>query len=166
MTSCTGRSRGSVSTAEIASTTAREASSVTAPKIVCLPWSHSVGAVVMKNCEPLVPLPRRAAGVGHGQNVGGGEGQGGVDLVVEDVAGSSGTVTQRVTALDHETRDDTVEDDVVVQRSVGLRAGAWIRPRLLAGGQPHEVGDGLGSLLGVELQADIAEVGVKSRFHE
>ena len=59
MTSCTGRSRGSVSTAEIASTTAREASSVTAPKIVCLPWSHSVGAVVMKNCEPLVPLPRR-----------------------------------------------------------------------------------------------------------
>ena len=58
-----------------------------------------------------------------------------------------------------------MEDDVVVQRSVGLRTGAWIRPRLLAGGQPHEVGDGLRSLLGVELQADIAEVGVKSRFH-
>ena len=165
MTSCTGRSRGSVSTAEIASTTAREASSVTAPKIVCLPWSHSVGAVVMKNCEPLVPLPRRRPAL-HGQDVGGGEGQGGVDLVVEDVAGSSGTVTQRVTALDHETGDDAVEDDVVVQRSVGLRAGAWIRPRLLAGGQPHEVGDGLRSLLGVELQADITEVGVKSRFHE
>ena len=59
-----------------------------------------------------------------------------------------------------------MEDDVVIQRGVGLRAGAWIRPRLLAGGQPHEVGDGLRSLLGVELQADITEVGVKSRFHE
>lgn len=54
-TSSSGRSRGSVATAEIASTTALEASSATAPKIVCLPWSHSVGAVVMKNCEPLVP---------------------------------------------------------------------------------------------------------------
>jgi len=28
------------------------------PKIVCLPVSHSVGATVMKNWEPFVPLPR------------------------------------------------------------------------------------------------------------
>jgi len=58
-TSSRGRSRGSVDTAEIASTTWRDASSATSPKIVCLPCSHSVGAVVMKNWEPLVPLPRR-----------------------------------------------------------------------------------------------------------
>src|SRR5699024_6653006 len=34
-------------------------SSATSPKTVCLPNSHGVGATVMKNCEPLVPLPMR-----------------------------------------------------------------------------------------------------------
>jgi hypothetical protein len=48
-----------VGTAPILSTTSREAWSATSPKIVCLPWSQVVGAVVMKNCEPLVPLPMR-----------------------------------------------------------------------------------------------------------
>ena len=52
-----GRSVLSVGVAEIASTTALDSSSATAPKIVCLPCSHAVGAVVMKNYEPLVPLP-------------------------------------------------------------------------------------------------------------
>src|SRR5699024_2562496 len=33
------------------------ASSATSPKMVCLPLSHGVSAVVMKNCEPLVPRP-------------------------------------------------------------------------------------------------------------
>src|SRR5262249_23667000 len=31
--------------------------SITSPKIVCLPVSHSVGATVIKNCEPLVLGP-------------------------------------------------------------------------------------------------------------
>jgi len=39
----------------MASTTARLSSSATRPKIVCLPVSHGVATVVMKNCEPLVP---------------------------------------------------------------------------------------------------------------
>src|SRR5699024_2981674 len=54
-----GRSRPSVSTAPILSTTALDSSSATSPKTVCLPNSHGVGATVMKNCEPLVPLPMR-----------------------------------------------------------------------------------------------------------
>jgi hypothetical protein len=40
-------------------TTSRDAPSATSPKIVCLPCSQVVGTVVMKNCEPLVPLPPR-----------------------------------------------------------------------------------------------------------
>ena len=54
-TSCRGRSRPSVGAASIASTTLRESSSTTLPKMVCLPCSQGVATVVMKNCEPLVP---------------------------------------------------------------------------------------------------------------
>ena len=48
-----------VGTAAIASTTSRLGPSATSPKIVCLPFSHGVAPTVMKNCEPLVPLPIR-----------------------------------------------------------------------------------------------------------
>src|SRR5690606_24666137 len=48
-TSSTGRSPAPVRTAAISSTTFLEASSATSPKIVCLPISHGVGSVVMKN---------------------------------------------------------------------------------------------------------------------
>ena len=111
-------------------------------------------------------LTQAATGVGHGQDVGSGEGQRGIDLIVEDITRATGAGAQWVTALNHEAGDDTMEDDIVVQGCMGLLAGARVSPCLLAGGQPREVGDGLRRLLGVELQADIAEVGVKSRFHE
>lgn len=55
----TGRSIGPVSVVAILSTTALDSSSTTLPKIVCAPWSQVVGATVMKNWEPLVPLPMR-----------------------------------------------------------------------------------------------------------
>src|SRR5699024_9475106 len=58
MGSC-GRSIAPVGAASIASTTFFESSSTTSPKIVCLPLSHGVGTVEMKNCEPFVPLPPR-----------------------------------------------------------------------------------------------------------
>ena len=34
--------------------------SMTSPKMVCLPVSHGVGTVVMKNWEPFVPGPALA----------------------------------------------------------------------------------------------------------
>ena len=48
-----------VGTAASLSTTSRLGPSATSPKIVCLPLSHGVAPTVMKNCEPLVPLPMR-----------------------------------------------------------------------------------------------------------
>src|SRR5699024_1696624 len=62
------------------------------------------------------------ARVGHGQHVGLVEVLLG-DLVVEGVAGAAGAGAQRVAALQHETGDDAVEDDTVVERTGDLLAG-------------------------------------------
>ena len=59
-TGSTGRSIGPVGVVAIASTTSREASSATSPKMVCLPVQAGSGPTVMKNCEPLVPGPALA----------------------------------------------------------------------------------------------------------
>ena len=45
---------------------------------------------------------RAGAGVGHGEAAGLIEGEGGVDLVLEEVAGIAGAVAGAVAALDHE----------------------------------------------------------------
>jgi hypothetical protein len=42
--------------------------STTSPKIVCLPFSHSVGASVMKNWLPLVFGPRLAMASNPGRS--------------------------------------------------------------------------------------------------
>ena len=57
--SSTGRSWPPVRTVLSSSTTFLDSSSATSPKMVCLPCNQVVGAVVMKNCEPLVPRPLR-----------------------------------------------------------------------------------------------------------
>ena len=57
VTSVRGRSAEPVSTAAIASTTSRYSWSATSPKMVCLKFSHVVGATVMKNWEPFVLGP-------------------------------------------------------------------------------------------------------------
>lgn len=59
-TGVTGTSCAPVGVVAILSTTACEAASLTAPKIVCLRFNHVVGATVMKNCEPFVPGPELA----------------------------------------------------------------------------------------------------------
>ena len=54
------------------------------------------------------------AGVGHGEDARCVEGEGWVDLVLEEIAGVSGAVTRAVAALDHEVWDDAVEGGAVV----------------------------------------------------
>src|SRR3954470_24943494 len=66
VTSSTGRSRPSVFSPAILSTTARLSASATSPKMVCLPVSHVVAATVMKNCDPLVPGPALAIASRYG----------------------------------------------------------------------------------------------------
>src|SRR5690606_16520551 len=59
-TSWVGRSLASVGTWEIATATSRLSSSATSPKMVCMPSSHGVGTVVMKNWDPFVFGPELA----------------------------------------------------------------------------------------------------------
>ena len=68
------------------------------------------------------------AGVGHGEAAGTVEGEGGVDLVLEEVAGVAGAVADAVAALDHEAGDDAVEGGAVVEGLVvHLLGGSWGR---------------------------------------
>lgn len=57
------------------STTLRESSSATSPKIVRLKFSQVVGATVMKNCEPFVLGPMFAMDKPGGWRVGAGPGR-------------------------------------------------------------------------------------------
>src|SRR5829696_7400597 len=68
-----------------------------------------------------------------------------VDLVLELVAGGAGAGALRAAALDHEVADHAVEDQPVVV--------AVLR-------ELHEVVDGLGCVLGEQLQLNLAVVGV------
>ena len=111
---------GRSGTLAIASTTSRLASSATSPKIVCLRLRCGVGP---DGDEELRAVGARA-GVGHGQQVRPVEGQLGVELVAELVAGAAEALTERVAALDHEAADDPVEDRAVVERVGGLLRGS------------------------------------------
>ena len=104
-TGSTGWSPRPVGVVSMASTTSREAWSATSPKMVCLKFSHGVGA---HGDEELRAVGARA-GVGHGQQVGLVEGQLGVRLVLERVAGTAGAGAERAAALDHEAADHAVE---------------------------------------------------------
>src|SRR5690606_41504193 len=75
--------------------------------------------------------PRDLPGVRHGEHVGLGEVQLGVDLVVEGVAGAPRAGTDGVPALDHEVGADPVDEDAVVQRLVHLLPGTRVGPRPL-----------------------------------
>ena len=117
---------------------------MTSPKMVCLLFSQGVGMTVMKNWEPLVLGP----GVRHGQQALLVELAAALELVLELEAGAAGAAAQRVAALHHEVLDAAVEDRPVVEgRACLLLVGGRVGPRLLAGGQPHEVLHRLGRVL-------------------
>ena len=101
------------------------------------------------------------AGVGHGEEAGLVEGEGWVDLVLEEVAGISGAVTRAVAALDHEVGDDAVKGGAVVEGLVvHLLEGLGVGPVLGAFGETDEVGYGDGSFFFVELAGEAAHGGV------
>ena len=102
------------------------------------------------------------AGVGHGEAAGLVEGEGGVELIFEHVAGVANAGAERVATLDHEAGDDAVEDGAVIEPfAVDFFEGEWVRPVLGGSGEADEVGDGDGSLLIVELAGEAAHGGVK-----
>ncbi len=68
------------------------------------------------------------------------------ELVAETVAGSAGTGAQGATELDHELRNDAVENQSIVERAGHSLLGLRILPLGLTGSQSNEVGDRLGGL--------------------
>ena len=84
-----------------------------------------------------------------------------VDLVVEVVARAADALTERVAALDHEARDDAVEDDVLVERALAGLAGGGVGPLAGAVGEADEVLDRAGSVVSEEVDDDVAVVGVQ-----
>ena len=86
-----------------------------------------------------------------------------MDLVVELVAGAADALTERVAALNHEVGDDPVKNRAVVVLFSALFAGLRMRPFAAALGQLDEVADGLGSLVGKELDLDISAIGLQVR---
>src|ERR1039457_5761826 len=92
--------------------------------------------------------------VRHGQQVGPVEGELRVELVGELAAGTAGTGTERVTALDHKVRDDPVEDRPVVKLGVGRLPGPWIGPFPCSLRQVDEVPHRLGRVVGEQPDGD------------
>jgi hypothetical protein len=82
------------------------------------------------------------ARVGHGEEARLVEGEGGVDLVLEEVAGIAGAITGTVAALNHEGGDDAMEGGAVVKRLIMyLLQRFGIGPVLGALGEADKVGD-------------------------
>src|SRR5205807_2744286 len=97
-------------------------------------------------------------GVGHRETSGAIEEEVGVQFIFEMVAGPAGSRSQRIAALDHESRNDPVKDDAVVERAVVLYlVGARICPRLLPGREADEVSRGFGGWVGEQLASEIPE---------
>ena len=86
-------------------------------------------------------------------------------IVVELVAGTAGAGAEGVASLDHEARDDAVENGAVVEGAGGLLTGRGVNPFALTLGQGHEVGHRVGGVVGEQLDGDVAGGGVENCFH-
>ena len=100
--------------------------------------------------------------VSHCQQVGLGEGELGVNLVLELVAGAANAHAQGVATLNHEVLDDAVEHDVLVQGGVHDFTGAGVLPLTGAVSEADEVLNSQRCVVAEELDDDVTVVGVDS----
>ena len=108
---------------------------------------------------PATRWPR--AGVGHGKEAWLVEGEGGIDLILEEVAGVAAAVTGSIAALDHKSGDNAMEGGVVVEGLiVHLLQGFRIGPVFGALGEADEICDGDRSFLFKQLAGEPAHGGV------
>ena len=112
--------------------------------------------------EELGPIGTRT-GIGHSQQVGLRESELWVKLVGESVPGTARTGAERAAALNHEPVNDAVEGQAVVEPTSGRLTGVRIDVLLRAAGQTDEIVDSLGSLIGKEVNDDVAVIGAQSR---
>ena len=108
--------------------------------------------------------PEALAGVRHRKQVRLVEGQFGADLVIKLVTRAAHAGAERVATLNHEPRDDPVENRAVVQWARCLLA--LVGPLTLTASQAREVLDRLRSLGREQLYVDITFVGVNYSFHK
>ena len=73
------------------------------------------------------------------------------------------TGAERAAALNHEPVNDAVEGQAVVELTSGRLTGVRIDVLLRAAGQTDEIVDSLGSLIGKEVNDDVAVIGAQSR---
>ena len=126
--------------------------------MVCLPVSHCVGAMVMKNCEPLVLGPEFAMASLPGLS------NCGVSLgfVFELVAGAAEAGAGGISALDHEVGNHAMEDGAVVEAVFALLAADGMGPLAFAFGEFDEVGDGFGGFFLEQAADDGAFTGIEA----
>ncbi len=79
-----------------------------------------------------------------------------MELVGEVVTRSAGPLSERISALDHETIDDAVKDDAVIKGRLPALAGCRVAPFLGALRQASEIGHRVGRLLVKEADLEIA----------
>jgi hypothetical protein len=109
------------------------------------------------------PTSRRSrSSVGHGEETGLVEGERGVDLVLEEVAGIAGAVAHAVAALDHKGGNDAMKGSAVVERlMMHLLEGLGVCPVLGAFGEADEIRYGDGGFFFEEFTGETAHGGVK-----
>ena len=84
-----------------------------------------------------------------------------MQFIVKFAARPSRAGPQGIAPLDHEPRDDAMEDHPIIEWAVVLDlAGAGIGPVFFPRGQADEIGDRVGSLVGEEFAFQIARGGV------
>src|SRR6185436_652953 len=103
------------------------------------------------------------AGVGHRQDARLVVARFRMELVGEVEAGAAGALPERVAPLDHETVDDPMKDDAVVERGFPALAALRVAPFLAALDQSDEVGDGIGRLLVEEADLEVSLRGLEFR---
>src|SRR5271166_1698799 len=94
--------------------------------------------------------------VSHCQASGLVEGEGGAELILEGVAGTTGAVTGWIAALNHELRNDAMADGAVVERRMHHLAGLRVLPGLRSVGKGDEVGHGLRRLVRKQSAGDVS----------
>src|SRR5258707_8922946 len=92
----------------------------------------------------------------HRENPGLRVARAGMELVGEVVTRSARPLSERIAALNHETIDDAVKDDAVIEGRLAALAGRRVAPFLGALRQAREIGHRVGRLLVKEADLEIA----------
>ena len=102
------------------------------------------------------PAPLNSS-VRHCEHVGLREVEVGADLIVELIAGATGSLAERIASLNHEIFDDPVKDRSVVERRGGSDAGSGVLPLQLAGRETDKVLDRLRCMITKEVDLNGSE---------